>query len=234
MTNDAYGSSVDPRIAWGRHRGQDGRWKWFCEHIARHRHAHRHEHGFNEEDVAVFGDKRDGMGRGGRGFGQGFGRGRGHGDHHRGRPLEQGDLRWLALDLIAQQPRHGYEVIKAIEDAFNGHYAPSPGAVYPMLTLLEEMGFIASEAQGAKKLYSLTDAGRAEIEANAAAIRAARERLNDALARFGGAPAPELLRAMDNLRAALRVRLAKGELSASALTTITSALDRAASEVERS
>ncbi|KJV08720.1 PadR family transcriptional regulator, partial [Elstera litoralis] len=146
----------------------------------------------------------------------------------------QGDLRWLALDLIAQQPRHGYEVIKAIEDAFNGHYAPSPGAVYPMLTLLEEMGFIASEAQGAKKLYRLTDAGRAEIEANAAAIGAARERLSDALARFGGAPAPELLRAMDNLRAALRVRLAKGEISASALTTITSALDRAASEIERS
>lgn len=226
MTDYEYGSSADPRANRGRHRDRYGHWARFCEHFG-HR---RHGHGFNGEDAAVFDDKWHGMGR----WGRGFGRGRGHGEHHRGRPLEQGDLRWLALDLIAQQPRHGYEVIKAIEDAFNGHYAPSPGAVYPMLTLLEEMGFIASEAQGAKKLYSLTDSGRAEIEANAAAIRAARERLNDALARFGGAPAPELLRAMDNLRAALRVRLAKGELSASALTTITSALDRAASEVERS
>ena len=113
-----------------------------------------------------------------------------------GRPLEQGDLLWLALDLIAAQPRHGYEVIKAIEEALNGHYAPSPGAIYPMLTLLEETGFIAGEAQGAKKLYRITEAGRAEVEDNAAAIAAAKARLNEALARFGGVPAPKLLRAL--------------------------------------
>lgn len=152
----------------------------------------------------------------------------------RHRLFEQGDLRWLALDLIAEQPRHGYEVIKAIEDALNGNYAPSPGAVYPMLTMLEETGLIAGEERGAKKLYRLTDEGRAEMQTNARSIDAARARLAEARSRFGGAPAPELQRAMDNLRAALQVRLGKGELSAETVAAITAALDRAAGEIERS
>lgn len=192
---------------------------------------------------------RDGWGRG-MGFGPGGRRGHGRGERGgpefedmegfggrgpgRGRPLEQGDLRWLALDLIAQQPRHGYEVIKAIEDALGGHYAPSPGAVYPMLTMLEDTGLLTAEFQGTKKLYVLTDAGRAEIEANKEAIDAAKARLKEALHRFGGVPAPELFRAMGNLRGALRVRLSKGEISPESLATITAAIDRAASEIERS
>ncbi|WP_149109918.1 PadR family transcriptional regulator [Limnoglobus roseus] len=151
-----------------------------------------------------------------------------------GRPLEQGDLRWLTLDLIAAQPRHGYEIIKAIADALSGHYTPSPGVIYPTLTLLEETGLIASEAQGPKKLYRLTDEGKAEVDAHAADIRAAKARLTEANARFGGAPAPELMRAMGNLRAALQVRLGKGPLTREALNAITAALDRAAGEIERS
>jgi DNA-binding PadR family transcriptional regulator len=165
------------------------------------------------------------------GFGWEFGGPRGRGPD---RPLEQGDLRWLTLDLIAAQPRHGYEIIKAIEDALSGHYTPSPGVIYPTLTLLEETGLIAGEAQGSKKLYRLTEEGRAEVEAHAAEIRAARGRLQEANARFGGSPAPELIRAMNNLRAALQVRLAKGDLSTDALGVITSALDRAAADIERS
>jgi DNA-binding PadR family transcriptional regulator len=173
-------------------------------------------------------------GRKGGGFGWPFGGMLGHGPGQPSRPLEQGDLRWLILDLLAAQPRHGYEVIKAIGDAMNGHYSPSPGVVYPTLTLLEETGLIAGEAQGSKKLYRLTDEGRAEIQAHASEIRAARGRLDEAKARFGGSPAPELMRAMHNLRAALQVRLAKGELSAEALRAITAAIDQAASEIERS
>ncbi len=168
------------------------------------------------------------------GLGWEFGGPQGRGPGHAGRPLEQGDLRWLTLDLIAAQPRHGYEIIKAIEDALSGHYTPSPGVIYPTLTLLEETGLITGEAQGSKKLYRLTDEGRAEVEAHAADISAARARLEKANARFGGSPAPELHRAMDNLRAAIQVRLAKGQLSADALGIITAALDRAAGEIERS
>jgi DNA-binding PadR family transcriptional regulator len=168
------------------------------------------------------------------GFGWEFGGPQGRGPGRGGRPLEQGDLRWLTLDLIAAQPRHGYEIIKAIEDALSGHYTPSPGVIYPTLTLLEETGLIIGEAQGSKKLYRLTDEGRAEVQAHAADISAARARLEQANARFGGSPAPELHRAMNNLRAAIQVRLSKGQVSAEALGIITAALDRAAAEIERS
>jgi len=164
------------------------------------------------------------FGRGGFGGGRG-GRGR--------RPFEQGDLRWLVLDLIATQPRHGYEIIKAIEDALDGHYSPSTGVIYPTLTLLEETGLIAGEAQGAKKLYQITDAGRAELETNAEALEAVRERLKEARAGFGGAPAPELMRAIGNLRQAIQIRMSKGDLSPESLRSITAVLDRAAGEIER-
>lgn len=186
------------------------------------------------------GGGRGGMGRGpfGDGFGAGFGGGFGPGGPRRGRgrpgkALEQGDLRWLALDLIAEEPRHGYDIIKAIEEALSGHYAPSPGAVYPLLTMLEETGLIEAEAQGAKKLYRLTDAGGAEVVANADQIAAAKARLSEARERFGGAPAPELMRALGNLRAAVQVRMAKGDLTGDALAAVTAAIDRAAGEIER-
>jgi DNA-binding PadR family transcriptional regulator len=172
-----------------------------------------------------------------RTFGRGFGFGgpRGPGRPGRpGRPFGQGDLRWLVLDLIATQPRHGYEIIKAIEEALNGHYTPSPGVIYPTLTLLEETGLISGESHGAKKLYSLTEEGRAEVESHSADIQAVRERLANARARFGAVPPPELFRAMDNLRAALQVRLAKGELSPEVVQAMTAAIDRAAAEIERS
>lgn len=181
----------------------------------------------------MFGNGRDWRGGGPRGRDRhdfGFGRGPGRAE----RPFEQGDLRWLVLDLIATQPRHGYEIIKAIGDMLNGQYTPSPGVIYPTLTYLEETGLIAGEAQGGKKLYSLTDEGRAALETNAAAIQSVRARIEAARGRFGGPVAPEMMRAMDNLRSAIQVRLSKGELSPESLATITAALDRAAGEIERS
>jgi len=186
----------------------------------------------DERDNPMMGNGRDWRG-GPRGRDrQDFGFGRGHGRPER--PFEQGDLRWLVLDLIAAQPRHGYEIIKAIEDEMNGRYAPSPGVIYPTLTFLEETGLIASEAQATKKLYTITDEGRAALDTNAAAITAVKDRMAAMRARFGGPPAPEMMRAMENLRAAIQVRLSKGELSAESLASITAALDRAAGEIERS
>lgn len=234
----------DPRFAFfwrGRgFGGGRGGWRDFAP--ADHPHAHHAgPSGFHAgagRDDDPFGGRgwsREDMARRMRAFGRGFGGPRGPGGPHRhGRPLGQGDLRWLVLDLIAAQPRHGYEIIKAIEEAFNGNYTPSPGVIYPTLTLLEETGLISGESHGSKKLYSLTEEGRAEIAAHSADIQAVRDRLAQARARFGAAPPPELYRAMDNLRAALRVRLAKGELSAEAVQAITAAIDRAAAEVERS
>ena len=94
-----------------------------------------------------------------------------------GRILAQGDLRLIALALIAEQPRYGYEIIKLLEDKTAGWYSPSPGIVYPTLTYLEEAGYVTVQAEGAKKLYTITDEGRAYLEDNRAFVDAVLERL---------------------------------------------------------
>src|SRR6266536_690750 len=107
--------------------------------------------------------------RGHFGHGEGWGgrHGRGGGEMMRaGRMLAQGDLRLIALALIAEQPRHGYEIIKVLEDKTAGWYSPSPGIVYPTLTYLEEAGYVTVQADGAKKLYSITEEGRAHLAGN--------------------------------------------------------------------
>lgn len=87
-----------------------------------------------------------------------------------GRMLASGDLRLVALYFIEQQPRHGYDLIKAVEERSNGVYSPSPGIVYPALTYLEEAGFVTSSAEGNKKLYTITDEGKAHLEENREAV----------------------------------------------------------------
>ncbi|MDC7784870.1 PadR family transcriptional regulator [Rhodoplanes sp. TEM] len=121
-------------------------------------------------------------GRGRFGGGPGFGGGRDHGfgggDFGRvGRMLAQGDLRLLALALIAEQPRHGYEIIKVLEEKTAGWYAPSPGVVYPTLTWLEEAGWVTGETEGSKKLYTITEDGRGALAENKALVEAVLERL---------------------------------------------------------
>lgn len=173
-----------------------------------------------------------GMGRGGdHGRGERFG-GRGFGPRG-GRPrmFEQGDLRYVVLSLLGEKPAHGYEIIRAVEERFGGVYAPSPGIVYPTLTLLEEQGFIAVvETDGPRKLYGLTDAGRAEVERSTGDIERVFARMSEMRQRFGGGTAPEIGRAMDNLKAALRLRLERGEPAD--LKAITAILDGAARAVE--
>src|SRR6476661_6883041 len=95
-----------------------------------------------------------------------------------GRMLATGDLRLIALALVAEQPRHGYEIIKVLEDKTEGWYAPSPGVVYPTLTYLEEAGYVTAQADGAKRLYTITGEGRAHLEDNRAFVDAVLERLD--------------------------------------------------------
>jgi DNA-binding PadR family transcriptional regulator len=130
------------------------------------------------------GSDRDGRwaaGRGGRGrhgFGFGGRHGFGGGDMIRaGRMLATGDLRLIALALIAEQPRHGYEIIKVLEEKTAGWYSPSPGIVYPTLTFLEEAGYVTAQTEGAKKLYTITDEGRAHLDQNRDFVEAVLERL---------------------------------------------------------
>lgn len=176
----------------GRHFRDDGR----CEdRHAAGRHGGRGRHG------------RHGGGFGGR-------HGMGGDDLRAGRMLAQGDLRLIAIALIAEQPRHGYEIIKVLEEKTEGWYSPSPGIVYPTLTYLEEAGYVTAQADGAKKLYTITTEGKAHLQENRAFVDAVLERLKAAGERFGKmqrraegedderrGPRSKLIRAaMENLR----------------------------------
>jgi DNA-binding PadR family transcriptional regulator len=109
-------------------------------------------------------------GFGGRG-GPGWGDWGGFGDNIRiGRMMASGDLRLVALYFIEQQPRHGYDLIKAIEDKTGGLYVPSPGVVYPALTFLEEANYVTSNAEGNKRLYTITEEGRTHLNDNREAV----------------------------------------------------------------
>jgi DNA-binding PadR family transcriptional regulator len=113
---------------------------------------------------------RRGWGRFAAGVESGEGWGNMGGNFRIGRMLASGDLRLVALFLIEQQPRHGYDLIKAIEEKSAGFYTPSPGIVYPALTFLEEAGYVTSQPDGNKKLYTITDEGRAHLADNREAI----------------------------------------------------------------
>ncbi len=173
------------------------------------------------------------FGRWARGFGGRHGR-PGHAGHEgrRGRIFDQGDLRLVMLALIAEHPRHGYDVIKAFEELTGGEYSPSPGVVYPTLTLLQEQGLADVVEADGKKLYGATDAGRAALEADKATVEAIFARLAETAAR-SSAVAPRMLRAMENLRTALRLKLAQGGLAEERLTAIVKIIDDAAAAVEK-
>jgi DNA-binding PadR family transcriptional regulator len=152
-----------------------------------------------------------------------------------GRPFDYGELRLLALAMIAEQPRYGYELMKAIEERMGGSYSPSPGVIYPTLSWLEDMGFAAVETEDAgRKRYRLTVEGEAFLTANRPAVDALFARLGSA-----GSVAPDgalapVLRGMENLKLALRLRLRQSPLDQAAAQTIAAALDAAAQAVERS
>jgi len=101
-----------------------------------------------------------------------FGGGHRRGGHWRGgRMFEQGGLKFVILRLLDEKPRHGYEIIKELEERSGGRYTPSPGTVYPTLTMLEDMGFAsAAVEEGGKKVYSITDAGRQHLTENKGAV----------------------------------------------------------------
>ena len=190
-------------------------------------HYHHHRRG------AACAPGERGFGRYGRGF-RGFGPPGSDGPRfRRGRFFEQGDLRWVLLSLIAEKPSHGYELIKAIEERLGGAYSPSPGVVYPTLTLLEDMGLIAAvQSEGARKAFEITDEGRAALDANKATVEAIFQRIAQFAERAGGGPAPQIVRAMENLRTALRLKLESGKLSNEQIARIAAALDGAAKAVE--
>lgn len=158
---------------------------------------------------------------------------RGGGGGRGGRLFDYGELRLLLLALLAQTPRHGYELIKAIEERLGGSYTPSPGVIYPTLSWLDDMGYARPDApDGGRKRYQITAEGEAFLIANRAVA-------DELLARSGagvegpGQIPPALIRAMENLKMALRLRLRTGMIDADQANEIAALLDDAARAIER-
>ena len=118
-------------------------------HHSMGRHHHYGRHGFGRFGGGFMDDSDPG----GRGM-------------NRGRKLASGDLQLLVLALLAEKPRHGYEIIKELDERSKGFYSPSPGMVYPALTYLEEIGYATVEADGSRKLYHITERGKAQLDEN--------------------------------------------------------------------
>ena len=181
----------------------------------------------------------------------GMGGGRGFGWHgfRTGRKLGADDLQLLILALLADKPYHGYEIIRALEERSGGFYSPSPGMVYPALTYLEEIGRASVEAEGAKKLYRITEEGRAHLERNRRVVDAIFAQLAWVGAKMdhvrrvftGEGPHPgerddtprgwsaELAEARRRLRGALS---GLGEASAQEQSRVAAILERAAREID--
>lgn len=177
----------------------------FGKRFIRHAHAHWEWHAMRGGGRRGRRPGGDETGEGGFRFGRGpfgggpFGRGGG------GRVFGPGDLRLVLLSLIDEKPRHGYELIKELEQKFGGGYTPSPGSVYPTLTLLEELGHVKSSAtEGTKRLFEITAAGKRYLADNEAALASALARMDMAAsAASAERPPTDLHHAMHTLKAAL-------------------------------
>jgi len=147
-----------------------------------HGHCESHGESRGESRGGYWGAGRHRRGRfGGFGFGGRHGMGGRGGmdpeDMRAGRMLAQGDLRLIALHFIDEEPRHGYEIIKLLEEKTADWYSPSPGIVYPTLTYLEEAGYVTASTEGSKKLYAITEDGRVYLKANRDLVDAVLDRL---------------------------------------------------------
>lgn len=152
----------------------------------------------------------------------------------RGRMFDGGELRLVLLKLIADEPRHGYDLIKAIEELTGGAYAPSPGVVYPTLTLLDDMGLIA-EARGesTRKSFSVTKDGESHLAERAEEVEALMARLSGMGEERTRPDAASVRRAMTNLRHVLIEKLRRGEAGPEIIDEVVSAIDELARKIEK-
>jgi DNA-binding PadR family transcriptional regulator len=165
---------------------------------------------------------------------EGWGGGRGRRYPGRRRMFEGGELRLVLLKLVADEPRHGYDLIRAIEEITGGEYAPSPGVVYPTLTLLQDMGLIEEAAgEGARKPFQVTDEGRTHLQENADQVAGLIERLEDMKPAESSDSGPAIGRAVRNLMTALSHRVGREGIDDELLHEIAAILDEAAQKIER-
>ena len=187
-------------------------------HRGRHMGSHgRRSWGPVTVEWDVEGDPR----RGGRGGG-------------RRRMFDGGELRLVLLKLIEEAPRHGYDLIREIEERTGGAYAPSPGVVYPTLTMLADMDLIAEQAaDGAKKVFAITTAGQAHLTEHEEQVELLMERLAQVGSMREKASRGPVRRAMSNLRTVLQHKAGEGTADAETLHKVAAILDEAAQRIER-
>lgn len=169
-------------------------------------------------------------------FGALFGAGgpRRRGPFGPGRMFEQGDLKLVILRLLDEKPRHGYEIIKELEERSGGRYTPSAGAIYPTLTMLEDLGYaVATPEDGGKKVYAITDAGRAHLAENRPAV----DELFDRVGQIGDAVFGDTVRpareAMIGLAREFGAAMMTGRRSPEQISVIAEILNRAAADIKR-
>jgi DNA-binding PadR family transcriptional regulator len=175
-------------------------------------------------------DRSCGFGEFGRGRHGGRG-GRGFGGPWAGRMFGAGDLRYVILQLISEKPSYGYEIIKSIQERLGGNYAPSPGVVYPMLTMLEEMGYTTVVTEGTRKLYQITEEGAKALAENKATVDALFARMENRRVEYASQRPQQIERAVENLRMALRMKM--GSLTTEQIHQVTDIIDAAAKQIER-
>ncbi|GAB2543580.1 PadR family transcriptional regulator [Rhodanobacter koreensis] len=197
--------------------GHDAGWSDHGQHDHHERHAGRGPFGGHHGVGDFFADWNEMRGGGRRGGG--------------GRMFGHGDLKLLLLALIEQQPRHGYELIRTIEDMFHGQYSPSPGAIYPTLTMLEELGYAeVTNEQGGRKLYAITATGRTYLDENRDAVDAVTARTEHSARMAAKMAAPMSVRkAMHALKHALLMR--SSEWNKAEAQRVADILERAASAI---
>jgi DNA-binding PadR family transcriptional regulator len=163
----------------------------------------------------------------------GFGGGR-RGGRGRRRVFESGELRLVLLKLVADEPRHGYDLIRAVEELTGGEYAPSPGVIYPTLTLLQDMGLIEeAPGDGPRKPFQVTEDGRAHLEEKSEEVDGLFERLDDLRPSQHSEGASPIWRAMRNLGMAIRHRVTHGEITDETKFELAALIDELAQKIER-
>ena len=205
-------------------------------------HHHPHQHPLRHPR----GPQHDGD----SGTGRGSRHEHGHGPRHEGpaehqarrreRMFEAGGLKLLALHLIAQQPSHGYDIIRAIGELVGGEYTPSPGTIYPTLSYLVDMGHAtSSDLEGGRKQYAITTEGLQALKDQDEALQNLLTRLERGKDREGRKRPAPLVRALENFKTALRLKLdgqpgARAEtLTPAQIEALASILDQAALQIEK-
>ncbi len=157
------------------------------------------------------------------------------GESRRARIFGPGELRLALLQLLADEPRHGYELIKTIEGMTGGAYSPSAGSVYPTLQLLVDEGAITErqDDEGTRKTYAVAARGKSELADREAEARALMDRLADLAENRRPASTLQVHRAMQNLRNAVRVQRHRGTLEGEALNAVIDVIDEAARRIGR-